>query len=64
MSQYVPDVNLVSIIMQSRNQSNSIAADVENRELSNLISVRKCRSQLREIFKAMPSHDRVPARER
>jgi hypothetical protein len=64
MSQHVADVNLVSIIMHSRDQSNFVAADIEDSEFPYLISMRKCFPQLREICKAALPHDRVPMRER
>jgi hypothetical protein len=58
------DVNLVSIIMHSGNQSNFVAADIEDREFPDLIGVRKGLAQLREIEKPAFSHNRVPTRNR
>jgi hypothetical protein len=64
MSQHVADVNLVSIIMHRRDQSTFVAADIEDGEFPDLISMRKCFPQLREICKAALPRDRVPMRER
>jgi hypothetical protein len=64
MSQHVADVNLVSIIVHRRNQSNFVAADVEDSEFPDLISMRKCLPQLGEICKATLPRNRVPMRER
>ena len=41
MSQHVADVNLVPIIMLGSDESNFVAANMEDRELSHLIGVRK-----------------------
>jgi len=58
------DVNLASIIMHRRDQSNFVAANIKHREFSNLVGVRKCLAQLHEIQKPALSHNRVPARKR
>lgn len=63
MSQHVADVNLVSIIMHRRDQSNFVASDIEDSEFPYLISMRKCFPQLREICEAAFPHDRVPMSE-
>jgi hypothetical protein len=57
------DVNLVSIIMHGCNQSNSVASDIKDGEFSNLVCVRKGRTQLREIQKTTFSHNLIPTRE-
>ena len=57
------DVNLVPIIMHSRDQSNLVAADVKDREFSNLIGLRKDFAQLCEIQQARSSHNFIPTRE-
>src|SRR5207237_2987331 len=64
MSQHVADVNLVSNLVHRCDQSNLVAADIEDSEFPRLISMRKCFPQLREICKAALPHDRVPTRER
>ena len=57
------DINLVSIIMHRRDQSNFVASNIEHREFSNLVGLRKSLAQLREIQKTALSHNRVPTRE-
>ncbi len=64
MGQYVPEINLASIISARRDQSNLVAANVEDSESSHLIRVRKSIAQLREVRKASFPHDRIPMRER
>ena len=64
MSQHVADVNLVSIIMHRRDQSNFVAADVEDGEFLHLIGMRKTLPQLGEIREAVLSHDGVPMGQR
>src|ERR1700730_9763390 len=64
MRQHVPDINLASIIMHGSDQSNLVAADIEDSEPCHLISLRKSLTQLREVRKASFSHDRVPVRKR
>jgi hypothetical protein len=49
--------------MHGRDQSNFVAADIEDSELSDLISLWKCFPQLREIGKAALPHDCIPMRE-
>ena len=41
MSQHMADVNLVSIIVHSGDQSNPVAAYIKDRELSDLIGLRE-----------------------
>jgi len=41
MSQHVADVNLVPIIMHGSDESNFVACNIEDREFSHLIGVRK-----------------------
>ena len=57
------DVDLVSIIMHSGDQSNFVAADIEDGEFPNLVGVRKGLTQLHEIQKSALPHNRVPTRE-
>jgi hypothetical protein len=57
------DINLVSIIMHRRDQSNFVASNIEHREFSNLVGLRKSLAQLREIQKTALSHNPVPTRE-
>jgi len=64
VSQHVADVNLVSIIVHSGNQSNFVASNIKHREFSNLVGVRKGLAQLRQIQKPAFSHNRVPTRKR
>jgi hypothetical protein len=63
MSQYVADVNLVSIIMDGSDESNFVAADIEDREFPDLIGVRKGLTQLHEIQKSALPHNHVPVGE-
>jgi hypothetical protein len=49
MSQHVADVNLVSIIMHRRDQSNFVASNIEDREFSDLVGLRESLSQLDEV---------------
>jgi hypothetical protein len=49
--------------MYGCNQSNFLAPDVKDSEFSNLVCVRKDRTQLREIQKTTFSHNRIPTRE-
>ena len=49
MSQHVADVNLVSIIMHRRDQSNFVTSNIKHCEFPNLIGVRKDFAQLRKI---------------
>ena len=64
MGQDVPDVNLVSIIMNCGDQSNFVAADIKYREFLNLVGVRKSLAQLRKIPKPAFSHYPIPTRQR
>ena len=64
MRQHVADVNLVSIIMHSGDQSNFVASNIEHSEFSDLVGVGKDFVQLREIPKPVFSHNRVPTGER
>ena len=57
------DVNLVSIIMHRRDQSNFVASNIKHCEFPNFIGVRKDFAQLRKIQKPSLAHDRVPTRE-
>ena len=43
------DVNLVSIIMHRGDQSNLVAADIEDCEFSNLIGLRENLAQVDEV---------------
>jgi hypothetical protein len=63
MSQHMADINLVSIIMHRRDQSNFVASNIEHREFSNLVGLRKGLAQLREIQQTALSHNHVPTRE-
>ena len=58
------DINLVSIIVHCRDQSNFVPSNIEDREFSNLVGVGKEPAQLREIPKPAFSHYPVPTRER
>ena len=58
------DVNLVSIIMNSRDQSNFVASNIKDSELSDLIGMGEDLPQLREIQKPVFARDRVPTRKR
>ena len=49
MSQDVANVNLVSIIVHGSDQSNFVAADIEDGEFPDLVGVRKGFPQLNEI---------------
>jgi hypothetical protein len=55
MSQHVADINLVSIIMHCGDQSNSVAADIEDGEFPNLICVgkvfRNCTRFVKRFFR-------------
>ena len=64
MGQHVADVNLVSIIMQSGDQSNFVPADIEDGKFSNLIRVREEVSQSGEVGEAALADNPIPARER
>lgn len=63
MGQHVADVNLISIIMQSRDQSNFVPADVEDGEFSNLIGMREDLSQSGKIGEAVFADNPIPVRE-
>ena len=58
------DVNFVSIIMHSGDQSNFVAADIKDCEFPDLIGVWKSLAQLHEIQKPALSNNRVPTRKR
>jgi hypothetical protein len=49
--------------MHCRNQSNFVAADIEDSEFPDLICMRKCFSQPREVCEAVFPHDRIPTGE-
>jgi hypothetical protein len=51
-------------MMNGGDESNFVATDIEYRESSDLIGVRKALGHLRKILKALFSHNGVPARER
>jgi hypothetical protein len=48
--------------MQRGNQSNFVAADVEDGEFSDLVGLRERFAQLREILKPAFPHNRIPTR--
>jgi hypothetical protein len=49
MSQHVADVNLISIIMHRRDQSNFVASNIKDGEFSDLIRLRENLAQLNEV---------------
>ena len=64
MSQHVADINLAPIIVYRGDQSNFVASNIEDREFSHLVGVRKFFAELHEILKPAFTHNRVPPRER
>jgi hypothetical protein len=63
MGQDVANVNLVSIIMQSRDQSNFVPADIEHRKFPNSIRLRKDLSQSGKTSEAVLPNNSIPVRE-
>jgi hypothetical protein len=49
MSQHMADVNLISIIVHRGDQSNLVAADIEDCEFSDLIGLRENLAQVDEV---------------
>ena len=57
MGQHMADVNLVPIIMQSRNQSNSVPTNIEDCKFPHLIGVGKDISQSSKLVQALAGDD-------
>lgn len=63
MGQHMADVNLVPIIMQGRDQSNFVPADVKDGKFSDLIGVRKDLPKSGKVREAAFADNPVPARQ-
>ena len=64
MGQYVPEINLASIISARRDQSNLVAANVEDRELAYSIRVRICFAHIHEAGPPQSLRYPIPVIER
>jgi hypothetical protein len=64
MGQHVADVNLVPIIMQSRDQSNFVPTNVEHGKFSHFTGVGKDISQSSKIRETIFPDNPIPARNR
>jgi hypothetical protein len=62
MGQHMADVNLVPIIMQSRDQSNFVPTNVEDGKFSHWIGVGNDISQSSKIRETIFSDNPIPAR--
>jgi hypothetical protein len=61
MGQHMADVNLVSIIMQGRDQSNFVPADIEDGKFSHLIGLGKDLPPSGKVREAALADNPVPA---